>query len=131
MESFQRKTILGRKTPKKIGSYPISSSLSCTAGLACVTVAGLWGATNWTPTLVRALPALHGLDAVRLTSYISYATMANRPRDCHVLRYDSKGLTAKHPACGPLILSSEIHRRRGPAAPHHPGHGLSALGALA
>jgi MFS family permease len=46
------------------------------SGLAFVAVAGLWGATNWTPTLVRALPALRGLDAGQLTSRISYATMA-------------------------------------------------------
>jgi MFS family permease len=46
------------------------------SGLAFVAVAGLWGATNWTPTLVRALPALRGLDAGRLTRCISYATMA-------------------------------------------------------
>ena len=45
------------------------------SGLAFVAVAGLWGATNWTPTLIRALPALRGLDAGRMTSYISYATM--------------------------------------------------------
>ncbi len=45
------------------------------SGLAFVAVAGLWGATNWTPTLVRALPALRGLEAGRMTSYISYATM--------------------------------------------------------
>lgn len=46
------------------------------SGLAFVAVAGLWGATNWTPTLVRALPALRGLDASQLAAYISYATMA-------------------------------------------------------
>ncbi len=46
------------------------------SGLAFVAVTGLWGATNWTPTLVRALPALRGLESGRLTDYISYATMA-------------------------------------------------------
>ncbi len=46
------------------------------SGLAFVAVAGLWGATNWTPTLVRALPALRGAEAARLTALISYAIMA-------------------------------------------------------
>ena len=46
------------------------------SGLAFVAVAGLWGATNWTPTLVRALPALHGMEAGHLTALISYATIA-------------------------------------------------------
>ncbi|HUJ44155.1 MAG TPA: MFS transporter, partial [Opitutaceae bacterium] len=46
------------------------------SGLAFVAVFGLWGATNWTPTLVRALPDLQGMIPARLTSYVSYATMA-------------------------------------------------------
>ena len=45
------------------------------SGLAFVAVFGLWGATNWTPTLVRSLPGLQGLDAGALTSHVSYATM--------------------------------------------------------
>lgn len=45
------------------------------AGLAFVAVFGLWGATNWTPTLIRALPDMQGLDAAALTSRVSYATM--------------------------------------------------------
>jgi MFS family permease len=45
------------------------------SGLAFVAVFGLWGATNWTPTLVRALPDLHDLSASELTSRVSYATM--------------------------------------------------------
>jgi len=45
------------------------------AGLAFVAVFGLWGATNWTPTLVRALPDLRGLDAAALATRVSYATM--------------------------------------------------------
>jgi MFS family permease len=35
----------------------------------------LWGATNWTPTLIRSLPGLQGLDPSALTSRVSYATM--------------------------------------------------------
>ena len=45
------------------------------SGLAFVAVFGLWGATNWTPTLIRALPDLQGLNASGLTSRVSYATM--------------------------------------------------------
>jgi MFS family permease len=45
------------------------------SGLAFVAVFGLWGATNWTPTLIRALPDLHGLTASQLTSRVSYAIM--------------------------------------------------------
>ena len=44
--------------------------------LAFVAVFGLWGATNWTPTLVRALPDMQGLDRSTLSSYVSYAIMA-------------------------------------------------------
>ena len=45
------------------------------SGLAFVAVFGLWGATNWTPTLIRALPDLRELGAADLTSRVSYATM--------------------------------------------------------
>jgi MFS family permease len=45
------------------------------SGLAFVAVFGLWGATNWTPTLIRALPELRGMNASELTSRVSYATM--------------------------------------------------------
>jgi len=45
------------------------------SGLAFVAVFGLWGATNWTPTLLRTLPDLQGLDSAAITSRISYATM--------------------------------------------------------
>ena len=45
------------------------------SGLAFVAVFGLWGATNWTPTLIRALPDLRDLSESGLTSRVSYATM--------------------------------------------------------
>jgi MFS family permease len=45
------------------------------SGLAFVAVFGLWGATNWTPTLVRALPDFQGLSLSELTSRVSYAAM--------------------------------------------------------
>ncbi len=46
------------------------------SGLAFVAVFGLWGATNWTPTLVRSLPDLRGVDPGAITSYVSYAAIA-------------------------------------------------------
>ena len=45
------------------------------SGLAFVAVFGLWGATNWTPTLIRTLPDLQGMNGSTITSYVSYATM--------------------------------------------------------
>jgi MFS family permease len=45
------------------------------AGLAFVAVFGLWGATNWTPTLVRSLPEFQHMDGAKVNSYVSYATM--------------------------------------------------------
>jgi MFS family permease len=45
------------------------------SGLAFVAVFGLWGATNWTPTLVRSLPDLRGLTASVLETKVSWATM--------------------------------------------------------
>jgi len=45
------------------------------AGLAFVAVFGLWGATNWTPTLVRSLPEFQHADPAKVNSYVSYATM--------------------------------------------------------
>lgn len=46
------------------------------SGLAFVAVFGLWSATNWTPTLIRTLPEMDGLDAQTLTTYVSYSIMA-------------------------------------------------------
>jgi MFS family permease len=46
------------------------------SGLAFVAVFGLWGATNWTPTLIRQLPDMEGHDAQVITSSVGYAIMA-------------------------------------------------------
>ena len=43
--------------------------------LAFVAVFGLWGATNWTPTLIRELLALRQLDETATVRLVSYATM--------------------------------------------------------
>ncbi len=45
------------------------------SGLAFVAVFGLWGATNWTPTLVRSLPQLRASDSATLASCVSYAAI--------------------------------------------------------
>lgn len=65
---------LPHKLPQLFSPELIRSTLTG-SGLAFVAVFGLWGATNWTPTLVRSLPGLQGLEAAELTSYVSYATM--------------------------------------------------------
>ncbi len=44
--------------------------------LAFVAVFGLWGATNWTPTLVGTLPDMEGLPPKTIAGYVSYAVMA-------------------------------------------------------
>lgn len=44
--------------------------------LAFVAVFGLWGATNWTPTLVRQLLSPRHLDPASVNRYVSYAVMS-------------------------------------------------------
>lgn len=46
------------------------------SALAFVAVFGLWGSTNWAPTLVRELPDIKGADTANLAKYVSYAIMA-------------------------------------------------------
>ncbi len=68
----------GAKRPPRLIALFAPQRLRSTlvgSGLAFVAVFGLWGATNWTPTLVRSLPDVQGLAAATATSYVSYATM--------------------------------------------------------
>jgi MFS family permease len=44
--------------------------------LAFVAVFGLWGATNWTPTLIHELLEPRGLDKVQVAKLVSYAAMS-------------------------------------------------------
>jgi MFS family permease len=44
-------------------------------GLAFVAVFGLWGATNWTPSLVQSLPELTGLTPPAMAARVSTAVM--------------------------------------------------------
>jgi MFS family permease len=69
---------LNRRQPGRLRELFTPSCRRATltgSGLAFVAVFGLWGATNWTPTLIRALPDLRGLDNATLTSRVSYASM--------------------------------------------------------
>ncbi|WP_447602051.1 MFS transporter [Nitrospira sp. Nam80] len=44
-------------------------------GLAFVAVFGLWGATNWTPSLVQSLPELGAFDPPAMAARVSIAVM--------------------------------------------------------
>jgi len=55
---------------------PLRRSTLVGSALAFVAVFGLWGATNWAPTLIRELPELKGSDAATLSASVSYAIMA-------------------------------------------------------
>ena len=55
---------------------PLRRSTIVGSALAFVAVFGLWGSTNWAPTLIRELPDLKGSDAATLTASVSYAIMA-------------------------------------------------------
>jgi MFS family permease len=46
------------------------------SALAFVAVFGLWGSTNWAPTLIHELPELQGADPATVTKSVSYAIMA-------------------------------------------------------
>lgn len=55
---------------------PLRRSTIVGSTLSFVAVFGLWGSTNWAPTLVRELPDLQGSDPATFTQYVSYAIMA-------------------------------------------------------
>ena len=79
LKAREREAQPGAKPSRKLAELFQPGLLRSTlvgSGLAFVAVFGLWGATNWTPTLVRSLPQLQGLSAATLTGYVSYATMA-------------------------------------------------------
>ena len=46
------------------------------SALAFVAVFGLWGSTNWAPTLIREMPEMKGLESAVTATYVSYAIMA-------------------------------------------------------
>lgn len=61
---------------KEIFSGDLRRATIVGSGLALVAVFGLWGATNWTPTLVASLLQGRGLTAAEESHYVSYAVMA-------------------------------------------------------
>ena len=65
----------GRRRLAELFAPGLGRSTVVGSGLAFVAVFGLWGATNWTPTLIRALPDLRDLSPSELTARVSYATM--------------------------------------------------------
>lgn len=62
---------IGRLFQKDLRTKTLAGSL-----LAFVAVFGLWGATNWTPTLVRELLSVEHLGPKAMNRYVSYAAMA-------------------------------------------------------
>lgn len=60
---------------KELFSTRLRRSTLVGSGLSFVAVFGLWGATNWTPTLIRSLPDLAQLSASESAKYVSYGTM--------------------------------------------------------
>jgi MFS family permease len=65
----------GAKLPELFGGN-LRRSTVVGSTLAFVAVFGLWGSTNWTPSLVGDLPDMQGLDRATLATYASYAIMA-------------------------------------------------------
>ena len=55
---------------------PFRRSTIVGSALAFVAVFGLWGATNWAPTLIRELQEMKGLESAVSSAYVSYAVMA-------------------------------------------------------
>jgi MFS family permease len=68
----------GTGRPRKLAALfapGLRRSTLAGSGLAFVAVFGLWGATNWTPTLIRTLPDMQFLSEADVTSRVSYAIM--------------------------------------------------------
>ena len=54
---------------------PLRRATLAGSTLAFVAVFGLWGAGNWTPTLIGALPDMQGLSRTDIAGKVSYAIM--------------------------------------------------------
>ncbi|MGH7206847.1 MAG: MFS transporter [Nitrospiraceae bacterium] len=79
VNAHRRETQAGSASPVKLPELfrgDLRRSTVVGSVLAFVAVFGLWGATNWTPTLVRALPDMQELTRAALSEYVSYAIMA-------------------------------------------------------
>jgi MFS family permease len=75
-KAHDRDTTIGPTHMTDIFHPPLRRSTVVGSALAFVAVFGLWGATNWAPTLIRELPDLKGSDAATLSASVSYAIMA-------------------------------------------------------
>ena len=75
-KAHDRDTTIGTTHMTDIFHPPFRRSTIVGSALAFVAVFGLWGATNWAPTLIRELPDLKGSDAATLSTSVSYAIMA-------------------------------------------------------
>jgi len=63
------------KRIRRLFEGPLQRSTWTGTGLAFVAVFGLWGATNWTPTLIHSLPELTGKEPTLIAARVSYAVM--------------------------------------------------------
>ncbi|HZT30498.1 MAG TPA: MFS transporter [Bryobacteraceae bacterium] len=78
------KWVAARRAPAKSGRLTLAELFApgqrrdtvVGAALAFVAVFGLWGATNWTPTLITELLRPRGLDAAATARVVSYAVMS-------------------------------------------------------
>jgi MFS family permease len=75
-KAHERDTTIGTTHMTDIFHPPFRRSTIVGSALAFVAVFGLWGATNWAPTLIRELPDLKSSDAATLSASVSYAIMA-------------------------------------------------------
>ncbi len=69
-------TVITRTQVSDIFYPPLRRSTVVGSLLAFVAVFGLWGATNWAPTLIRELQEMKGLESAVSSVYVSYAIMA-------------------------------------------------------
>lgn len=74
-EAATRAGTAGLQELRLLFSPALKRSTLVGSGLAFVAVFGLWGATNWTPTLVSSLKEFQTTDPARVASYASYATI--------------------------------------------------------
>jgi len=75
-KAHDRKTAIGTTQASDIFHPPLRRSTIVGSALAFVAVFGLWGATNWAPTLIRELQEMKGLESAASSAYVSYAIMA-------------------------------------------------------
>lgn len=68
-------SIAGQAKLRQLFDRSLSRSTWVGTGLVSVAVFGLWGATNWTPSLVQSLPELNALAPSALAAHVSIAVM--------------------------------------------------------